>query len=119
MESKYVTVKEAKLSNHCPECYTNEGLLLQFKQQHISSRLFNRVTKKLEEVLECQKCETRIYPVRWDDDIERVYDFHKKMFKPKKARLRFTALFYLLFFLIVVIATVAYIYVERPELLGL
>ena len=40
MEGSYFTVKEVDLNNHCPECYSNEGLQLTFKQKFVENAFY-------------------------------------------------------------------------------
>ncbi len=85
MTSKYITVKEVVLKNNCPECYNNEGLLLTFKQQFIETKFRKSITSEIKHEIECKICDTIIYPVQWTDDIERVFEYQKKAFTPKRA----------------------------------
>ncbi|AUP79866.1 hypothetical protein [Flavivirga eckloniae] len=85
MSEKLVTVKEVVLKNNCPECYNNEGLRLIFKQKIIDTRFYRSLTSQVKYEIECRVCNSIIYPVKWDDNIERVFDYHKKLFVPKRA----------------------------------
>lgn len=88
--SKYFTLKEARLSNNCPECYSNDGLELTFKQKLKETKLFKAITEDTVCNLYCLKCEVEIFPIRWDDDIDRVVDYHKRALKtkPKSIKLK-------------------------------
>ena len=92
MKTAYIFLKEAPLRTNCPECYTKDGLLLSFHQKQIASKLYNRTTTTLEDRLECKICETKIYPGRWTDDIDRMYDYHLKTVVPKKSAFSLTPL---------------------------
>ena len=48
--------------------------------------------KNISEKLYCHSCENTIYPVNWNEDIERVYRYHKKQAKPKQTSVKFTKL---------------------------
>ncbi|GAA3633851.1 hypothetical protein [Flavivirga jejuensis] len=85
MSKKLVTVKEVVLKNNCPECYSTEGLRLIFKQKIINTKLYRSITSQINHEIECRTCNTVIYPVKWTDDIELVFEYHKKAFVPKKA----------------------------------
>ncbi|WP_299259673.1 hypothetical protein [uncultured Aquimarina sp.] len=115
MKTEYIVLKEAVLNNNCPECYSTEGLLLSFKQQKQLSKLFIKTKKEVIESMDCRKCETTIFPGRWTDDIERVYNYHKKTIDLKPSNIKFTRLFYLIIFLIITISIVLYIFLLRPE----
>lgn len=80
----------ARLKNNCPECFANDGLEFSFTQEQITKKLFTRAEKNISEKLYCHSCENTIYPVNWNDDIERVHEYHKKQAHPKKAGIRFT-----------------------------
>ena len=84
MSEKLVTVKEVILKNNCPECYNNEGLRLSFKQKIIDTSFYKSITSKISHEIECKVCNTTIFPVKWTDDIERVFEYQKKAFTPKK-----------------------------------
>jgi hypothetical protein len=83
MEEKFITIKEVSLNNNCPECYNNSGLQLTFKQKFIETKFYRSITKETTHQLECQKCNTSIYPVSWTEDIERVFNYQQKAFTPK------------------------------------
>ena len=86
----------ARLKNNCPECFANDGLEFSFTQEQITKKLFTRAEKNISEKLYCHSCENTIYPVNWNDDIERVYQYHKKQAKPKQTSVKLTKIGYLL-----------------------
>jgi len=109
---KLVVIKEMELSNNCPECF-NQDLKLTFYQKHRYGKLFHRVTSIVTNQIICQKCGSDIYPAKWTDDIERIFDYYKKMAVPEKSSLKFTGLFYGLMAIIVVLIGVGiYLYTE-------
>lgn len=85
MSKKYITIKEFALSNNCPECYSNNGLRLTFKQKIVETKFYKSITNDIKNSIACKTCNTTIYPVQWTDDIERVFEYHQKAFEPKKS----------------------------------
>jgi len=75
----------AKINNNCPECFSTEGLEFSFSQEERENKLYSKANSDIEEVLFCHSCQHTIYPVNWTDDIERVYEYHKKLATPKSA----------------------------------
>jgi hypothetical protein len=78
----------AKLKNNCPECYTSNSMEISFKQQQIENRFYSKNQKDIIEIIYCQNCKNVIYPVNWNDDIEKIYDYHKKQAEPRKLGIR-------------------------------
>ena len=97
MGEKLVTIKTVSLNNNCPECYNKEGLELTFKQKFKETPFVKLMTKEVVKELSCKNCNTIIYPARWDDDIDRVVDYHKKAFKPKPSSYKLKRLTWVLF----------------------
>lgn len=85
MTETFVAIKEVGLNNHCPICYNQEGLRLTFKQKTVENRFYKAVTSKIEHEMVCKNCNNVIYPVNWTDDMERVFDYHKKSGYPAKS----------------------------------
>lgn len=83
MKELYSTLREAPLNNHCPKCFSKDGLHLTFKQKSIRTTWSNRRTDEVTSTLYCKKCDQQIYPVDWDLDIERVYEYQRKATPPK------------------------------------
>ena len=88
MEEKFITIKEVALINNCPECYNTNGLQLTFKQRFVETKFYRSITKETTHLLECNTCNTTIYPVRWTEDIERVFNYHQKAFTPKETSVK-------------------------------
>ena len=112
-KEKRVVIKEAAITNNCPECY-NQELQLTFFQKHTYSAFFHKTTREVTHQISCRKCGSRIYPVNWTPDIERVFEYFNKLVIPEKPSIRFTKLFYVL--IIVASALLAagiYFYLER------
>lgn len=96
MDEKLITVKEVSLNNNCPECFSKEGLELTFKQQFIETKFSKSITQDVSTQMHCKICNTNIYPVNWTEDIERVYEYQMKAFKPKKTSKKFKTLFWII-----------------------
>ncbi|RAV28536.1 hypothetical protein [Sinomicrobium soli] len=102
---KRIVIKEASLANNCPECYTDSGLSLVFYQKHIQTPWYKKTTGEVTSTLQCKKCKSTIYPVKWTEDIERVIDYYTKTVVPKKSRLQLTGRsYYTIAFLLLLIA---------------
>jgi len=85
---RFFTLKKAKLSNNCPECYSNDGLELTFKQKLSENMFYKTITSDVKSLMHCHNCNTQIFPVRWTDDIERVVDYKKRAIQPKAKSLK-------------------------------
>ena len=88
--SRYFTLKEARIGNNCPECYSNDSLELTLKQKLIETKFYKAITDETVSQLCCLNCEVQIFPIRWTDDIERVVDYHNRGLKrkPKSTKLK-------------------------------
>ena len=84
MSDKFIIIKEVALNNNCPECYTKEGLQLTFKQRFIETKFYKSITNDIKHEINCNRCNSTIYPIQWTDYIERVFEYQKKAFVPKK-----------------------------------
>lgn len=102
MKSTPKLIRKTELNTNCPECYTTEGLTLEFYQPYVNSRWYKRFLNELSSKMYCTKCETEIFPVSWTPDIERVYEYHRKSTQMRSSRHHWKTLT-----LIVVLATVA------------
>ena len=105
MKNTLHTLHTAQLNNNCPECFSTDGLEISFTQSEAENFWYKKASSAIEENLYCHTCKHVIYPVNWNDDIERVYDYHKKRAVPKKQNLQLKLVTYL--FLLVVIAVAA------------
>lgn len=103
MENQFFTLKEVYLNNHCPECYSREGLQLTFKQKFIETKLYKAITSQTNCLLNCNTCDTTIFPVRWTDDIEQVVQYHTRAIKPKSNSVKLKKVTWLLIGLVVAI----------------
>ncbi len=109
MKTEYITLKEAALTNNCPECYSTDGMVLSFKQQRIKNKLLTKTKGTIIESINCSKCKTQIFPGQWTTDIERVYNYHKKTITHISGSLRFSTLFYVVLFALILIPIVIYL----------
>jgi hypothetical protein len=107
MTEKHITIKEVNLNNNCPECF-NQDLRLTFKQKFVETLFYKSITNDIGHQITCNICHTIIYPVNWTDDLERVFDYHKKVFVPKKssARLKKAAWIAIIILTVIIITTV-------------
>ncbi|WP_350286417.1 hypothetical protein [uncultured Croceitalea sp.] len=94
-----VVIKEADITNNCPECF-NQELKISFYQKHKYNPFYHRTTSEVSSEIKCKKCFSIIYPVNWTSDIERVFEYYNKLVQPEKTTVRFTTLFYIILLLI-------------------
>ncbi|WP_298900734.1 hypothetical protein [uncultured Psychroserpens sp.] len=80
---QYFTLKEVQLNNNCPECYSNEGLQLTFKQRFVENAFYKAITGETIHEMYCNTCNTNIFPVRWTNDIEQVVAYQERAIKAK------------------------------------
>lgn len=85
MADKLIDVKEVGLKNNCPECFNTNGLRLTFKQKIKETKFYKSITSEISHEISCKTCNSIIYPVQWTDDIDRVFEYQKKAFTPKRA----------------------------------
>ena len=101
---------QARLNNNCPECYDTEGLEFTFTQEEKQTRFYNQANKNIDEKLYCHTCKNIIYPVSWTEDIERVYQYHRKQTHPKPATIQLKSVTYILILIgIVAVAAIAFL----------
>lgn len=111
-KSKFEIIKEAPLTNNCPECF-NQDLSLTFYQKHLYGAFYHRVTGELKRELKCNTCKSLLYPVSWTEDIERSVEYYEKAVQPEKSSIRFQPLFYILVLLGVALAgALIYLYLQ-------
>lgn len=111
-KEKQIIIKEAEITNNCPECF-NQKLTLTFFQRHTYNPFYHRTTDQVSSEIKCQKCESIIYPVKWTEDIERVFDYYNKLVEPDRNAVRFTTLFFALLLLFLgAVSTLLYLYLE-------
>lgn len=109
MSTATKTIHTARLHNNCPECYGTDGLEITFSQNNRETLFFSKPSPQIQEKLYCNTCQNIIYPVSWTQDIERVYDYNKKIAETNKQYLKVKPLFYIAVVLaIVVVSAVVY-----------
>ena len=81
--NQYFTLKEVQLNNNCPECYSNNGLELTFKQRFTENAFYKSITEETINEMHCKTCDTAIFPVRWTNEIEQVVAYQKRAAIPK------------------------------------
>ncbi|MEZ4858471.1 MAG: hypothetical protein R2781_06640 [Flavobacteriaceae bacterium] len=114
MITKNQLLHTAKINNNCPECFSNDGLEFSFSQKEIETKLYKKASKAIEETLFCHTCKHIIYPVNWTEDIERVYQYHKKLVAPKNSSVRLKPLALTIIFVdIIIVAAIAYYFISR------
>lgn len=85
---QYFTLKDVQLNNNCPECYSNDGLVLTFKQKFVENLFYKAITEDTIHEMHCKTCSTTIFPIRWTNAIEQVVDYQKRAVAPKSKSLR-------------------------------
>lgn len=96
MSKKTHSLHTARLHNNCPTCFGTDGLEFKFIQEEKETQFFHRPEKQIDEKLYCHKCKNQIHPVNWTEDIERVYDYNRKIAETNKQYLQVKPLFYIL-----------------------
>lgn len=99
----------AKLKNNCPECYDKSGLELTFTQLEKENKIYSKASSEIDSKMFCSNCNTTIYPVSWDDDIERVFQYNKKMVQKKPTGIKLKPLAYIIILIdVITIALLIY-----------
>jgi hypothetical protein len=115
---KMELIKEANLTNNCPECF-NQELNLSFYQKHSYGKLVHKITNEVTSEIKCKTCHTIIYPVSWTPDIERVFDYYRKTVVPVTSAIKYTSrLYILLLLLIILVAAVVHVVLNREFVMG-
>ena len=107
---QYFTLKEVQLNNNCPECYSNDGLELTFKQKFVENLFYKAITLDTVHEMRCNTCDTDIFPVRWTNDIEQVVDYQKRAVtpKPKSLKLKKAGLVFVIIDLLLLVAIILF-----------
>lgn len=106
MGDKFFTLRAVALHNNCPECYSRDGLQLTFKQRFIENYFYKAISNETTHSLFCDVCKTVIFPVRWDDDIDRVFEYQQRASSPKPKSFKLKPTFWILLGLFVTLAIV-------------
>lgn len=105
-------IHKASIKNNCPNCFSAEGLKLDFYQEETENPIFKKASSTIHSTLYCSKCETRIFPVNWDQDIERVEEYHRKLAQKLNSNYRLKPLGYAIpAIVITLILLAAYLFV--------
>ncbi len=89
MPASFERFYQASLRNNCPQCFSTDGLQLEFHQQWVENVWVRYTSRTVKEFLHCDHCQSAIYPVHWTQDIERVYQYHLKLAqKPSQFRVK-------------------------------
>lgn len=113
MKKRIHTLHTARLKNNCPTCFGAEGLEFTFTQQEKETPFFKKPAATIEHSLYCHTCKNDIFPVNWTEDIERVFDYNKKIAETKKQFLKVKPLFYILI-VVAIILVAAAVYLLIP-----
>ena len=113
METKTHILHTGRLKNNCPTCFGTDGLEFTFTQVEKENSFFKKPASEIESNLYCHTCKNDIYPVNWTEDIERVFDYNKKIAETNKQYLKVKPLFYIsVVVAIVLVAAVVYILIS-------
>ena len=113
MIQKTNTLHTARLNNNCPTCFGTDGLEFTFSQNEQENAFFHKPNSKIEETLYCHNCKHTIYPVNWTEDIERVYNYNKKLAETNRQYLKIKPLFYILIIVaIILVAAIFYLLIS-------
>ncbi len=111
MASKqYFTLKEVRLNNNCPECYSNDGLVLTFKQRFVENSFYKAISTDRVEEMHCHTCHTDIFPIRWTDGIDQVVAYQRRAVqsKPKSLKLKKLAWVFIIVDLLIIVLIVLF-----------
>ncbi|UKM65881.1 hypothetical protein GSB9_02452 [Flavobacteriaceae bacterium GSB9] len=116
MTEKFIDHKAVILKNNCPQCYSNDGLRLSFKQRVVETALYKSITPEIQHELACKTCNSIIYPVQWTDDIERVVAYQKRAFTPQKTSTHFKKTMWLVIAVTVLLSVIIVLSIFYTEL---
>jgi len=115
METKTHILHTGRLKNNCPTCFGTDGLEFTFTQVEKENSFFKKPASEIESNLYCHTCKNDIYPVNWTEDIERVFDYNKKIAETNKQYLKVKPLFYILVIAAIVLISAA-VYLLIPTI---
>ncbi|TVZ52817.1 hypothetical protein [Dokdonia sp. Hel_I_53] len=113
MPTSLITFYTAPLQCNCPQCFSTSGLELSFKQEWKDTLWRKQATPVVREELYCKLCTDTIYPVKWTDDIERVYEYHLKRAEKVVYNKWKPLAFILILFGIAILSILIYLVVNR------
>ena len=106
MDAKFFTLREVELNNNCPECYSQDGLQLTFKQRFIENYLYKAISKETSYSLFCDVCKTIISPARWTNDIELVFEYQQRASPPKPVSFKLKTLSWILIWVLATLSLI-------------
>ena len=74
----------ARSKNNCPTCFGTAGLEFTFTQEEKETAFLKKPSATIDSKLYCHTCKNHIYPVNWTEDIERVFEYNKKIAADKR-----------------------------------
>lgn len=111
-KSAFEKIREAPLTNNCPECF-GQDLTLSFYQKHLHGPFYHRITSEIKQELKCNTCGTLLYPVTWTGDIERSVEYYQKAVTPEPPGIRFRPLLFVIILLGIALAgALVYLYLQ-------
>lgn len=105
METHFFTLREVDLNNNCPECYSQNGLQLTFKQRFIENYFYKAISKETSYALFCNVCTSMISPARWTNDIDLVFEYHQRASPPKPGSFKLKTLSWIIIGILLVVTT--------------
>lgn len=108
MSQKTNILHTSRLHNNCPTCFGKDGLEFTFSQDERENSFFHKPSSNIDEKLFCHNCKNPIYPVNWTEDIERVYDYNKKLAETQRQYLKVKPLFYILIIAATVLVAIVF-----------
>ena len=107
------TLHTARLNNNCPTCFATDGLELAFTQEKTDTRFYEKAEREINSKLFCHTCGNNIFPVNWTDDIERVYEYNRKLATPSTTGMNLKPLFYILILIAIILVAAVVYYIIR------
>ena len=78
--------------------------------------LYRSITSQISHEIDCKICNTTIYPVKWTEDIERVFEYQKKACVSKKASTYFKKILWIAIISTIIIAIALILLAIYPNL---
>lgn len=111
MHNKFFTLREVELNNNCPECYSRDGLQLTFRQRFIENFFYKAISSETVHSLFCNVCKTMIFPARWTEDIDRVFEYQQRASPPKPTSFKLKTSSWILILITVVLIALTTLFV--------
>ncbi len=90
------SLHRAQLKNNCPECYQPDSLELSFSQAEKENKFYSKVSSEVVSDMHCGNCDTTIYPVSWNEDLEKIFEYNRKLAHPKPSGIKLKPLAYII-----------------------